>query len=61
MTVDRVEDYHSKQLQADVEIRPVLDQFKVYIDGVHSYTAWDLADAEQFLDTLSHFQGVDDE
>lgn len=53
MTVDRVEDHWSTTLQADVEIRPVLDQFKVYIDGVHSYTAWDLADAEQFLDSIS--------
>lgn len=61
MTVDRVEDHWSKTLQADVEIRPVGDEFKVYIDGVHSYTAESLADAEQFLDTISQFQGVDSE
>ena len=53
MTVDRVEDYHSKQLQADVEIRPAGDEFKVYIDGVHSYTADGLDDAEDFLNTVS--------
>jgi hypothetical protein len=53
MTVDRIEDYWSKTLQADVEIRPVEEEFKVYIDGVHSYTAWDLRDAEDFLNTIS--------
>lgn len=55
MTVDRVEDYHSKQLQADVEIRPVGEEFKVYIDGVHSYTATDLGDAESFLESVSEW------
>lgn len=61
MTVDRVEDYHSKQLQADVEIRPVGEEFKVYIDGVHSYTAEGLDDAEQFLESVSEFQELDDD